>query len=48
MGTKLHTSLVAPKALMLKIPIVIIKNQEPHLTRDFLYEYHLLIKGKHK
>ncbi len=48
METKLHTSLATQKNLMLKILIVIIKKQEPHLMQNPLYVYHPPTKGKHK
>ncbi len=48
METKLHTSLIALKALMLKILASIVKKQEPHLMQDLLYAYHPPTKGKHK
>ncbi len=46
--TKLHTSPITMKALMLKAFATIIKKQEPHLIQDLLYAYHLSTKGKHK
>jgi hypothetical protein len=48
METKLHTLLVALKALVLKTLLAIVKKYEPHLMQDLLYAYHPPMKGKHK
>jgi hypothetical protein len=48
METKLHILLVALKALMLIILVMIVKIQEPHLMQGLLYVYHPSRKGKHK